>query len=262
MRKSWLAVGVLMVGLGRDAAAQAPTVPGSITGVVRDQQGDPIAGANVVAFPETVRAVTDSAGRFQLIKFGGGFYHVRVRRIGFTPAEITTDLAKNGHVELKFELRRRPVVLDSIVIQDKGVCPALSYVGFNCRKRFGKGVYLTDDDIADKGAVELGDVFSDVNGFRIEMVPSAWGQRPVPRALHGERCLNALVNGRPYALTNQLPRYATDLLAVEIYAAPADVPPEYERYVWMSSIRQTATAVGKDSPNARCSLVVYWTSFS
>jgi hypothetical protein len=262
MRTSWLAVGLLSFGLGSAAMAQAPVMPGSITGVVRDQQGDLIAGANVVAFPETVRATTDSAGRFQLTGLGGGFYHVRVRRIGFTPTEITTDLAKNGHVDLKFELKHRPVVLDSIVVQEKGVCPALNYVGFNCRKRFGKGVYLTDDDIADKGAVELGEVFTDVDGFRIEMLPSPWGQRPTPRAMHGGRCLNALVNGRPSGLTNPLPRYATDLLAVEIYAVPADVPPEYGRYVYMASIRQTTTAVGKDSPNARCSLVVYWTSFS
>ncbi len=122
-------------------------------------------------------------------------------------------------------------------------------------------MYLTDDDIADKGAVELGDVFDGVDGFRVEFAPSPWGRVPIPRAQHGARCLNALVNGKPMRLTNPLPRYATELLAVEIYALPSDVPPEYARYAWMPEIRQSAMAVGRDSPSSRCSLAVYWTSY-
>jgi hypothetical protein len=32
--------------------------------------------------------------------------------------------------------------------------------------------------------------------------------------------------------------------------------------VGQPGIRQTNAAVGRDSPNARCALAVYWTSFS
>jgi protocatechuate 3,4-dioxygenase beta subunit len=80
-------------------AAQTPA-GGTITGSVVDASGRPIADADVFALPEKVRARTDSAGRFTITKLGAGFYHVRVRRLGFRPNEITTDLANNGHVEL------------------------------------------------------------------------------------------------------------------------------------------------------------------
>jgi hypothetical protein len=49
-------------------------------------------------------------------------------------------------------------------------CSALSYKGFNCRKS-REGVYLTDEDLADKGAVELGEAFHD-------SPVSAWRSRP------------------------------------------------------------------------------------
>lgn len=243
------------------AAAQA-TTGGTISGVVLDDRGAPVRDADVLFLPSTTRTRTDSLGRFAGTNLDDGFYHVRVRRLGFSATEITTDLSKNGHVELKFELRPRPVFLDSVVVRADGKCPEVGFIGFVCRRHSAKGVFLTDDDLLDKGAVELGDVFRDVDGFRIEMVPTPFGMKPRPLATRAARCLNALVNGRPMAITNQLPRYATELIAVEIYPLPTDVPEEYQRFVWLRSARQTSSPVGRDSPNARCSLVVYWTAYS
>lgn len=234
---------------------------GTIAGVVLDDSGRPIPDADVYALPEKARGRTDSTGRFTISKLDGGYYHVRVRRLGFRPTEITTQLSDNGRVELKFELLPRPAMLDSVVVQVDGKCPAMSYSGFNCRRRTGKGVYLTDDDLADKGAVELGEVFSEVKGFTIERRPTRYGLMPMPFADRGG-CINALVNGRPIAMTNQLPRYATELIAVEIYSAPRSVPEEYQRYVWLNNIRQSSPRVGRDRGDQPCSLVVYWTSFS
>jgi hypothetical protein len=234
---------------------------GTIAGLVVDPGGRPVRDADVFLVAESKRARTDSAGRFAISDVDKGFYRVRVRKIGFMPHEITTDLSKNGRVELNFELKLRPAILDSVVITADGKCSELSFSGFNCRRSRAKGLYLTDDDVADRGAIELGDVFRDVEGFRIEMVPTPFGAKPRPLAMRGARCLNALVNGRPIASTNPLPRYAYELIAVEIYALANDVPEEYQRYVWQRSIRQSSSPVGKDSPNARCSLVVYWTAY-
>ena len=255
MRATFLAAFLMGVG-GTALSAQ---VRGTITGVVLDGAGRPLADADVYALPEKARARTDSAGRFTITNLDAGFYHVRVRRLGYRANEITTDLAKNGRVDLKFELETRPVMLDSVVVQADGKCAVISYTGFNCRKRSGKGVYLTDDDLADKGAIELGEVFTDVEGFFIEQRPTRFGNKPIPFSRRG--CLNALVNGRPIALTNQLPRYATELIAVEIYLMPRDVPAEYQRYVWTTAPRQSSRPVGRDRGDQPCSLVVYWTSF-
>ena len=232
---------------------------GTIAGVVRDEAGHPIGGAEIYAFPEKNRATSDSTGRFSIPNLPSGFYRVRVRRLGFRPTEVTTDLGDNGRVDLKIELAVRPAMLDSVIVQADGKCAAVSFTGFNCRKQRGKGIYLTDDDLADKGAIELGEVFADVNGFHIERRSTRFGPKPIPYANLG--CLNALVNGRPLALTNPLPEYATELIAVEIYATPSSVPPEYQRYVWDRTIRQTSRVVGRDRNDQACSLVVYWTSF-
>lgn len=243
--------------------AQDKAQGGTISGTVLDETGRPIDGAEVVAYPATTRVRTDSTGRFTITHLDDGFYRVRARRIGFMALEISTDLSKEGHVDLKFELKRRPAMLDSVIVLANGQCAALHYGGFNCRKRFGKGVYFTDDDIADKGAIEIGDVFNDVQGFRVVLTPTPFGRKPFPYSIHGNRCLNALVNGKPSSLSNQIPRYATELIGVEIYASPNQVPEEYQQYIYTPRIRQTSDPNGAPvSVDARCALVVYWTSFN
>jgi hypothetical protein len=251
---------LLLVLTGSGLATARAQTGGTIAGVVRDASGAPIAEADVFALPGKARTRTDSAGKFTLTDVSAGFYHVRVRRIGFKPTEITTDITSNGHADLKFELVARPLILDSVVVSADGKCPTMSYMGFACRRQRGKGVYLTDDDLADKGAVELGEVFTDVSGFRIEHRPTRFGLKPIAYSQRG--CLNALVNGRPIALTNQLPRFATEVLAVEIYSLPSSVPVEYQRYVWDRAIRQSSTPLGPDRGEQACSLVVYWTTLN
>jgi hypothetical protein len=242
------------------AGAQGGT-GASITGSVVDDHGSPVRDADVFAPPSTARARTDSVGHFVLSNLPAEFYHVRVRHIGFTAAEITTELGKNGHVDLKFDLKRRPVMLDSMIVQADGKCPPRNYLGFNCRRRLGKGIFLTDDDIMDRGAIELGDIFRDMDGFRIEQVMTQYGMQPSPIPTRGNHCLNALINGRIYARTNPLPRYATNVIAVEIYPTPNDVPPEYQQYVSNPDARQSAPRIPHDSPTNRCALAVYWTEF-
>jgi len=261
MRTTVLLAAIALFVLHVTGQAQDAPKGGRITGTVLDDSGHPLPDADVLAFPGNARTRTDSVGHFSISGLDGGFYRVRARHIGYASLEISSDLDKNGHVDLRYELKLRPAVLDSVVVMEHGNCPVINYTGFNCRKRFGKGVYLTDDDLADKGAIELGEVFSGVSGFRIDTLPGIFGQRPIPRATHGARCINALVNGRPFASTNPLPRYATELLAVEIYALPNDVPSEYARYVWQGNLRFSSMPVGPAGPNERCSLVVYWTSY-
>ncbi|MEP6493716.1 MAG: carboxypeptidase-like regulatory domain-containing protein [bacterium] len=243
------------------SGAQSKPTGGTISGTVTDDSGRPVAGADVFAFPQTARVLTDSAGRFAITNLDGDFYHVRARHIGFAPGETTTDLSKNGHVDVKIEMTRRPVVLDTVVVSADGTCPSNSYRGFNCRKHIGKGVYLTDDDLADKGAVELGEAFRDVEGFRLDMAITPYGRKPRPIPTRGSGCLNALVNGLAMGVTNPLPLFATELLAVEIYSKPSEVPSEYQRFIWQRGIRQSSSHLNRDSGSEPCSLVVYWTSY-
>src|SRR5215831_2464366 len=253
-------LGVLLLSASV-AGAQGGTTGGSISGSVVDDNGVPVRDADVFAPPATARTRTDSTGHFALKDLPPDFYHVRVRHIGFQAGEITTDLGKGGRVDLKFELKRRPIQLDTMVVQVDGKCPMHEYSGFSCRRRTSKGAFLTEDDIMDHGAVDLGDVFRDVEGFRIEQAMTQFGLRPTPIPTRGDHCLNALINGHPYSPATPLPRFATELVAVEVYAAPGNVPPEYQQYIQDPRVRQSAARVPRDSPTNRCSLVVYWTHY-
>jgi hypothetical protein len=55
--------------------------------------------------------------------------------------------------------------------------------------------------------------------------------------------------GRPVSPANPIPLTPIDVIALEVYKSPDDVPKEYERYIWPTTGRATG----------RCMLVVYWT---
>src|SRR5689334_918526 len=125
--------------------ASALRAQGTISGVVLDPAGHPIRDVDVMIIGDKARGRTDSTGRFTIANVDKGFYHVRARRIGFVPSEVTTDLSKNGKVELTFELKARPAILDSVrVVAKGGRCPERTLVGYYCRKRIGNGVFLSD----------------------------------------------------------------------------------------------------------------------
>jgi hypothetical protein len=233
---------------------------GVIAGTVVDESGRPIADAEIVASADSARARSDSAGKFAIRKLEAGQYNVRIRRLGFMPVRTTADIGRGGRADLRIEMKPRPAILDSVIVLADGKCPDRAFTGFLCRRRTGKGVYLTDDDIFDKNAREIGDVFRGVPGFRIEMRSSIWGPMPTPLALKGSRCLNALVNGRLPSPTNQMPRYADEMVAAEIYASPTDVPIEYQQYAWGRAGRQTQMYSDHNGASSEhCALVVYWT---
>ena len=260
MRRILLLAAVAFTALPASLAAQKT---GIIAGTVVDENGQPIRDVQIVASADNAHATTDSAGHFEIRNLDGGQYNVRARRIGFLPARTTADISHAGRADLHIEMKTRPAILDSVVVLADGKCPERSFTGFYCRRRVAKGVFLTDDDIFDKNAREPGDLFRDMPGFRVELRPSIWGPMPTPISTKGSRCLNALVNGRLPSPTNQLPRFADQMIAVEIYITPGDVPTEYQQYAWGRAGRQTSMYDDHGaSSSEHCALVVYWTTFS
>jgi iron complex outermembrane receptor protein len=257
MRTILLLSAAILAALPASLAAQRT---GVIAGVVVDESGRPIPDVQIVASADSARAISDSLGRFEIRNLEAGQYNLRARRIGFMPARTTADIGRGGRADLHIELKERPAILDSIVVTADGKCADRSFTGFLCRRRGGKGVYLTDDDIFDKNARELGDVFRGVPGFRVELRPSIWGPMPTPLSTKGSRCLNALVNGRLPGPTNQLPNFADQMVGVEIYASPSEVPAEYQQYAWGRAGRQSSMYDARGgSASEHCALVVYWT---
>jgi hypothetical protein len=228
------------------AAAQEAHGP-TLTGVVKDQSGKPVAGADVTANPDAHRTRTDSAGRFVLTGLAGGSYTVRARKLGYAPADPwTADFSKNSHLEITLELGRAMPMLDTVIVTADGRCSARSLDGFTCRRQRGKGTFLDYTEIDEKDERYTADLFRTIEGFRVELRPRR-GDLPtrvlVPTT--GFRCLVQLVDGHPVNPANRIPEYAGDIVAIEVYRKRDEVPKEYQTYVFQP-----------------CTLVLYWTTLA
>ncbi len=219
---------------------------GTLRGLVRDSAKSPVPDAEIIASPGRHLARTDSLGRFTITGIDGGQYTVRVRKLGYSPAELTAELHDNGLLDVTLTLEHRMANLDTVVVNADGSCPEQSLDGFYCRKkRGGKGVFMDYMDIDAIDAVSTADLFRDIPGFRIDTRPTRTGARRVPIAT-GLRCMVPLVNGRPATAASFVPDLPGDLVALEVYPTPAEVPKEYQQF---------AFPVGASE---RCGVAVYW----
>jgi hypothetical protein len=223
---------VLCMALARRAEAQ-----GSISGLVRDSGGKPLDNASVTVTPGSRWLRTDSSGQFAMAGLKPGKYTVRVRRLGYVPGETSVSVA-DSPVTLSFILQALVHTLDTIVVTAQ--CPRFDVEGFFCRQRRGVGVFLDAAAIDSSHPRFPQDVFRGMKEFRVVAVRGGLGIQ----ALTGWRCVVSLANGKRPTLQNPLPRWPGDMIGVEIWAKPRDVPGEYRQFV---------------DPPKMCSLINYWT---
>jgi hypothetical protein len=230
------------------AASAGAQQGATISGTVRDSAARPVANADVVALPGAHRARTDSAGKFTITGMDGGSYTVRARKLGFAPTETTVDISGNGRLNVVLTLDQRMPMLDTVIVRADGSCPDRTLDAFACHRKFGKGVFLDYTDIDEKDPIYAADIFRDIEGFRVDVRSTRNGpvRVAVPSNFH---CLVSLVDGRPVSPANPIPSSPIDVIALEVYQQPDNVPKEYERYIWPNTGRATG----------RCMLVVYWT---
>ena len=93
---SWVLIALALLSLQANAQAR----PGSISGVVQDEQARPIDGASVVLDPSDFakRVTTDVSGRFRLTGVVPGTHTLRVVRVGYSPDERTVEVPDEGVV--------------------------------------------------------------------------------------------------------------------------------------------------------------------
>jgi carboxypeptidase family protein len=215
------------------APTQAQT--GMIAGVVRDTAGRLIADVEVTVSPLDRRTRTDSSGQFRFTELPESSYLVRVRHLGFFPAEQRASLRTGEIVLLTFVLVDRAATLDTVHVTAQ--CPRFKFEGFLCRKGTGAGDYMDERAIDSSGARFPALLLQGHPGFRV--VPHRG--RLVVESTTGWRCVTTLVNGYPPTRANPLPNWPGDMRGLEIYERRQDVPVEYQPY------------------SGRCSLIVYWT---
>jgi hypothetical protein len=231
-------IATFMVMLVLSGVAQAQSTA-RIAGIVQDTAGVRIADAEIVVDGER-RIRTDSSGGFVVTDVRTGNVTLRARRIGYFPREHEVTTRAGETTRLSIVLDRRPVLLDTVAVTAGASCSMRRFEGFACRRRSGKGVYFDVDAIDSINPRYPQDLFRGQPGFRVDAVRG--GLAVVSTS--GWRCIRLLVNGYPPTGANLPPRWPNDMIGLEIYRDPDDVPGEYQRYV---------------APPRRCSLINYWT---
>lgn len=116
-----------MIGLlGIIPTAAAGQVPDSsrtvakaavMSGIVKDQYGDPLPEVEVQVQPAGYTAHVDNAGRFR-VEAPAGQYNVVFRRVGYAAEDFSWRALPGEATELSIRLNPLPYALDTVVIRD------------------------------------------------------------------------------------------------------------------------------------------------
>src|SRR4051812_2007463 len=91
-----------------------PATKHSISGIVKDEAGQPLIGA-IVSIPDLkVGAATDTAGRYELNDVPSGRYLIEVKLISYT--SIVTSLTISGETSKDFTLKQSAIEASEVVV--------------------------------------------------------------------------------------------------------------------------------------------------
>lgn len=160
-------------GLGSDAVAQggppvAPLLPAVISGRVVSVLGQPIADATVTLEDSELAATTTASGRFVLVVDFVDSGVVAFRKLGFAPAQATVRLARGDTLRLVARLVPAQLLADVRVVDSApSESPTLRLTGFDERRRRGRGVFVTGDEIQRLNPMRTEDVLRRTGALRI-----------------------------------------------------------------------------------------------
>ena len=209
------------------AAAGAGGGGGAIGGQVVDQQSrEPVGGATVKLIGTRLRTSTDSVGRFKQASLGAGTYIVEVRAIGYGVTSWVVRLSEGEAVDYVFELAPVAVDLNPVVVEGQPGYFERRMQEFEERRRAGRGIYITADQIAASHAATMADLLRGVPGLRLNC-RSGICTAQMTRTAHGVCAADWVVDGMPASIsaTPHLP--VVGVVAVEIYRSPSEAPAEF-----------------------------------
>jgi hypothetical protein len=229
------------------ARAQATdSARGMILGVVTDSSLRPVAGADVSFAGSPIHVATDSLGRFRVTRIPAGQFVLVARSIGYAPAINLVDVEHGDTLRLAITLENSARVLETVVVTERTLSRTLA--DFEYRRKFGMGRFYTRDDIETKNVATITELIRPSFGLRLQ--PVSGGGNVAYSNIKG--CpLEVYLDGTPMSRRgsmafdlNYLPQ-PDQIVAVEIYARPSDVPPS-----WLLS------------GGSQCGAILVWTRVS
>ena len=230
--------------LQRAAGAQQA---GTLSGRVTDRStGKGVGNAEIILLSDGRSVTSDSVGKYSFIGLPPGGVQLMVRAVHFPVQRIIVDLIEGQASE-------RPILLDSTAFGRLAAAQTLPLVGvtapapndnyrlvaFERRRLTGRGQYLTEDDILKSGAYNVADAVKTMRGVTYEcgggggcfVRMSRAPMRCLPEYIVDDQVFNDFGPSTPIR----------DIVALELYTGPSDVPGEY---------------AGR---NSGCGIVVIWT---
>ncbi len=227
MRTAAAATAQLVLAAGVSAAQQPPRVT-TLTGIVVDSVGAPLALASVSVLPERgLRAVTDDSGRFAIDSVPVGRERLFVRRLGYAPGTFIVVLREGAPHPLRLTLGASAFVLEPVTVADSA--PDAWMRVFEERRLTGRGYFFTRPDI--EKAQSTSDLLRRVPGVRI--ANGRWG--PVvlfQRGGRGGAACTPQVFVHMIAYSGSVTDFSPDdIEAMEVYTGISEVPVQLQSAV-------------------------------
>lgn len=243
-RSSLLAAAFAVIGAST-SLGQAPGLPppATIRGRLVDYQSRiPVIGARVSLMGTSLETGSDSAGRFTAIGLAGGAYFVEIRAIGYGIGTWLVRLRDGETIDTVFELQPLGLVLDPVVVAAAPTLAQRRLQEFETRRREGRGVFLTNDQMRGNHKATLIDVLRNVPGVRLMCGVRGGCQVRMTRSARGGGCLpDWYVDGLPATHSSSANMPTDGVIGLEIYRSLSETPPEFLK------------------SDAQCGVIAIWT---
>jgi hypothetical protein len=211
----------------------SPRPSGILRGKIVNGDGAPIARARIAVENDTLVALTNQEGGFNLDGITTGTRSVSVRALGFEPTETVLAIRAGAPAQLDLKLAKFVPVLNSVIVSAKRDA-SLERVGFTERKASASGKFFTPADLEQRNPLKLNYLLEAVTTLRTRRTAS--GQSYVTG--RDNTCVTYFVDGARWATPARMDPDDPDssspnafvsggeLAAVEVYDA-LSAPPEF-----------------------------------
>jgi hypothetical protein len=215
--------------------------PGMLVGVVTDQRGRRLSGADILVATSGQTARTDTLGRFLLHGLSPTRHLLKVRKLGYYVQYLTVTSGSSNALRASIAMEAMGTTLTEIVVRADRIAPRLK--AFRERAAHnGWGQFVTRDEILEHNWNSVSDMLAHMRGVTM-------GTDAMNRVVPTYRgCpMKVLLDGQPLEVEgvslNSLVAL-NDLAGVEVYPRGMDAPLEFA----FGPLR-----------NLACGVVVFWT---
>jgi hypothetical protein len=212
-----------------DTAPKRLRGPARLTGKVINAAGAPVSNARVDVTGTGAATLSRDDGTFGFTDLPSGTQALVVRQLGFEPVEMAVELSGKAPRQVTVTMSKPARVLDPVAVVAERSKDGLDQVGFAHRKKNGFGYFMGPEDIQQRQATRMTDLFRTVPSLRV--VPSGMDYVVESNRDAMGGCVNYVVDGSPYKslFAGDIDRLMppNDVAAIEVYTG-SSTPAEFQ----------------------------------